>query len=224
VSTRGQVATADEALALVAAAGVVSLVPAGAMPSLVGAVVGGPVRGSWWSHARGPLIYRLASGLEDSSEVLVGKLVGGKVAFLHRRLWPALYRVVTDRGWRESRVADLDDEASRLLELVERDGEVRGEAAAELLGDTRALTRARKPLEERALIHAYSVHTERGRHTAVLASWKHWAPAAVTRAARSLDLDDALAALAAVGIELAGEAPAARRTARRRPTRRPRAR
>ena len=78
--------TAQEALDLVRARGAVTLVPAGAGRSLFEAVAGGPVRGSWWGHPRGKLIFALASALEGSPEVLALKLAQGKVTFLHRSL------------------------------------------------------------------------------------------------------------------------------------------
>jgi hypothetical protein len=38
-------------------------------------------------------MYRVFGAVCDSSQVLVCRLVGGKVTFVHRRLWPALVRL-----------------------------------------------------------------------------------------------------------------------------------
>ena len=92
VVTSPTIASLADARRVLAEAGAMSLVPAAGLPSLVGGVAGGPVRGSWWSHARGRLIFEIATGLEEDADVLVAKLVEGKVAFVHRRLWPALVR------------------------------------------------------------------------------------------------------------------------------------
>jgi hypothetical protein len=68
------------------------------VPSLAEAVAGGPIRGSWWGHPKAHEIFRVAEALCDSSEVLVCKLVDGKVSFVHRRLWPALVKLAIRLG------------------------------------------------------------------------------------------------------------------------------
>jgi hypothetical protein len=167
------------------------------LASLVAAVAGGPVRGSWWGHEKGGLIFRLASALEDSGEVLVAKLAGGKVTFLHRRLWPALLRLVTDAGWRRRRAAGLPAEARSLWRRVERAGEL-GFAS---LGpdERRRLAPARQELDARLLVLASSEHTASGTHLPVLRSWKRWSFEAGVAAA-PMTLEVAAAALAAVGV------------------------
>lgn len=65
----------------------------GAVPSLAQAIAGGPLRGSWWAHPRSHHMYRVFEGVCDSDQVLVCRLVEGKVTFVHRRLWPALVRL-----------------------------------------------------------------------------------------------------------------------------------
>ncbi len=185
--------TARQALALLAREGVMTLVPAAGRRSLVEEITGGPIKGSWWGHAQGKTIYALATALEASPDVLVAKLVAGKVSFVHRELWPALVRVVTDEGWRRDKARGLGQDARRLLATVEKQGE------AEIQKGDRA---ARVELEARALVHARSEHTERGAHAAVLRSWRTWGPGEVGAAARKLSMDAARARLAAVGIEL----------------------
>ena len=199
----GAIASVEDARARLADAGAMTLVPvADAVPSLIAGIVGGPVRGSWWSHPAGKQIFAIATGLEDSGDALSAKLIAGKVTFLHRRLWPALARVVTDDGWRSARAAGLSPAAAELLALVERAGEVGADPAIAAVGGKPAFAAARKALEERVLVHAASEHTERGHHAAVLRSWRRWA-APVMTAARALTLEDAQAALAAVGVDLA---------------------
>src|SRR6266704_523157 len=55
------------------------------LPSLVSIVAGGPVRGSWWGHASGNIIYEVGNRLANHPDVLVIKLVSGKVTFVQRR-------------------------------------------------------------------------------------------------------------------------------------------
>ena len=62
------------------------------MPNLVEAVVGGPVRGNWWDHPKGNEIFLLTRAIRASKEILVCRLVRGKVTYVHRRVWAALVR------------------------------------------------------------------------------------------------------------------------------------
>jgi hypothetical protein len=85
--------TPTDALAFVQNHGVVLESARGPVPNLAAAVVGAPIRGSWWGHRKGPEIFRLTRLLRDAPEVLVCRLVNGKVTYVHRRLWPALVRL-----------------------------------------------------------------------------------------------------------------------------------
>ena len=100
--------TADEAVRFVATHGVVLESASGPVPSLVAAVVGGPVRGSWWAHPRSHEIFRITRAVRAAPSVLVCRLVRGKVTFVHRRLWPAVVRVA-DRfpGDRVARIVEV---------------------------------------------------------------------------------------------------------------------
>jgi len=65
----------------------------GAIPSLVDEIAGEAVRGSWWSHPSSRAIFAATRAVRDSADVLVCRLVDGKITFVHRRLWPALARI-----------------------------------------------------------------------------------------------------------------------------------
>jgi len=84
--------TAAEALAFVRTHGVVLESASGPVPSLAEAITGAPIQGSWWGHARSHEIFALTRAVRDSPDVLVCRLVGGKITYVHRRLWPALVR------------------------------------------------------------------------------------------------------------------------------------
>jgi hypothetical protein len=58
--------------------------------SLAEAMAGEPIRGSWWSHPKGRLIFAATRFVRDSPDVLLCRLIGGKLVYVHRRLWPAL--------------------------------------------------------------------------------------------------------------------------------------
>ncbi len=73
--------------------GVVLQSARGPVPNLAERIAGGPIRGSWWSHPKGRLIYRATRVAQASPEILVCRLVDGKVTLVHRRLWPALVKL-----------------------------------------------------------------------------------------------------------------------------------
>jgi hypothetical protein len=87
--------TPKQGLAFVARHGIVLQAARGPVPSLAEAVAGGPIRGSWWGHPKGSEIFRVAEAISDADDVLVCKLVEGKVTYVHRRLWPALVKLAS---------------------------------------------------------------------------------------------------------------------------------
>jgi hypothetical protein len=85
--------TPRAALALVRRHGVVLEGARGPVPNLAEAVAGGRIHGSWWGHTKGQEIFRLTRAVRDSGDVLVCRLLGHKITYVHRRLWPALVRL-----------------------------------------------------------------------------------------------------------------------------------
>lgn len=85
--------TASEALAFVRQHGIVLEAGRGPVPNLAEAIAGAPIRGSWWGHPQGKLIFRLTRDVRDSDDVLVCRAIDGKVTYVHRRVWPALVRL-----------------------------------------------------------------------------------------------------------------------------------
>jgi len=59
-------------------------------PSLAQVVAGEPLQGSWWAHPKGNDIFLLSRAIRRSPDVLVCRLVDGKVTYVHLRMWPAL--------------------------------------------------------------------------------------------------------------------------------------
>jgi hypothetical protein len=84
-----------QGLAFVRRHGVVLQAARGPAPSLAEAIAGGPIRGSWWGHPKGGEIFRVTEAVSENADVLVCKLIGGKVTYVHRRLWPALVRLAS---------------------------------------------------------------------------------------------------------------------------------
>jgi hypothetical protein len=197
--------TVEQALAVVRERGVLPLTAVGGSDSLAEQVAGRPVRGSWVDDPAGERILAIAIGLERSPEVLVLKLVGGKVTFVHAALWPALVRVARDPDRAARIVPNLSPAAARLYDEVERTGE----AHLDVLGrqnswpPERDLARAAKELEAGLLAHLTTSEVERGRQAVVVRSWATAVPIAAHRRARQLTLGDALELLRAHGAALA---------------------
>ncbi|SRR6266498_1187910 len=86
-------ATAKDAMAFVCEHGVVLASAKGPAPRLTEAIVGETIKGSWWAHPQSHRIYAILQAVTDSEQVLVCRLVNGKITLVHRRLWPALVRL-----------------------------------------------------------------------------------------------------------------------------------
>lgn len=81
------------------------------IPSLAEAIAGEPIRGSWWSNAKGRAIFRLTRAVRDADDVLVCRLVDDRITFAHRRVWPALVRLADRlKLLRLARISELHDE------------------------------------------------------------------------------------------------------------------
>ena len=157
------------------------------LPSLATLVAGAPVKGSWWGHPAGRDIFHIASALDDDGDVTTAKLLGGKVTFVHRKLFAALAAVGAERAtWQ---LARLPRPAASLLRRVD------DEEALEASGPPA------KELERRLLVAARQVHTDSGAHATELTTWARFRAATSTRtvtAARGrTELEEAAAALGA---------------------------
>jgi hypothetical protein len=78
--------------------GVVLQAAKGPVVNLPELVVGGPVSGSWWAPPRHDEIFRVLNEATASADVVRLRLVKGKIALVHRRLWPALARLADRLG------------------------------------------------------------------------------------------------------------------------------
>jgi hypothetical protein len=130
-------------------------------PSVTGSVAGPDVRGSWWAHPQSHEMFRLGCALRNHPDVLVVKLISGKVTLVHRPLWPAIVAIGSAREpWQ---MRGLSRDALVLLGKLGRAGKMSSS------GD------AVRELEKRLLIRSESVHTERGYHEKQIESWQSWA-------------------------------------------------
>jgi hypothetical protein len=83
---------AAQTLAFVAQHGVVLASARGAAPRLIDAIAGEVIAGNWWSYPQANTIYNVLTEVQASEDILVCRLLGGKITLVHRRLWPALVR------------------------------------------------------------------------------------------------------------------------------------
>jgi hypothetical protein len=81
------------ALAFVEKHGVVLESGRGPVPALAQAVAGHAFRGNWWGHPKRREIFQATRAVRDSSDVLVCRLIDGKITYVHRRVWPVLVRL-----------------------------------------------------------------------------------------------------------------------------------
>jgi hypothetical protein len=130
-------------------------------PSVSGLVVGDVGGRSWWAHPAAKLMFDLSCRLHDHPDVLMVKLISGKVTYIHRPLWPAIVAIGTAREkWQ---MDGLSKEAKALLKKTDSLGKV------EASGD------AVRELEARLLVNAANIHTESGTHKKEMQSWTAWA-------------------------------------------------
>ena len=152
---------------------------------VVGILAGEKLSTSWWGHAAGQKIFACLERLDDDPDVLATRLVGGKITYVHRHLWPAFLAVARSRAsWQTS---GLSAEAAQLLESVKK-------------AVTRATGRAAKELQERLLVHAEQVHTEKGRHETQLEAWSHVVKTRAVVAGTDIDVTRAKLEAAVVAI------------------------
>lgn len=82
----------EDALKFVDEHGIVLISAKGPVPRLTEFIVGAPIKGSWWAHPQSHAIFTLMNAVADSGQVLICRMVGGKLTMVHRRLWPSLVR------------------------------------------------------------------------------------------------------------------------------------
>jgi hypothetical protein len=132
------------------------------LPNLCALIVGERVRGSWWAHSRAQEIFNVYNALEDHPEVLIMKLVSGKVTYVHRRLWPQIVAVGRKRDtWQ---MDGLSPAARKLLANVD----------CAPVEPGREMSKAASELEARMLVYGAQFHSESGAHVRRLESWRHW--------------------------------------------------
>ena len=65
----------------------------GPLPNVAELVAGERITGSWWGHRSGSTIFNVINELADSRDVVRLRLVNDRITLVHRRLWPAIFRL-----------------------------------------------------------------------------------------------------------------------------------
>ena len=159
------------------------------LPNVCALVAGAPVRGSWWAHPLSHEIFRVNSELAEHPDVLVNKLISGKITYLHRALWSTVIAIGRAReSWQIER---LSHDARNLLAEVDR----------KPIQTDRRLSKSASELETNLLVYSEQFHTKTGAHARCLESWDHWSgrngyiEEQITPVSAKLVLEDVVASL-----------------------------
>ena len=143
------------------------------LPSVCTLVTGEPLRSSWWSHPLAHAIFALNSQLQDHPDIIITKLISGKVTFVHRNLWSEIYAIGSAREtWQ---MKGLLEPALTLLGLVDELGSLRTDEVQLSKVGRGKIGDAARELERRLLIASAQVHTSSGAHAKFLETWATWA-------------------------------------------------
>jgi len=143
------------------------------LPSIVGIVSGEKISGSWWGHKKMYEIFNTLHELSEEEDVLLTKLISGKITFIHKSLWLEFLTVAnSNEPWQ---LKNLSDEAQRLLKIVNKQNLVQTEKLPkDLFNSSKKIGDVVRELEKHILICSYEIHTELGFHAKTVENWEHW--------------------------------------------------
>ena len=142
------------------------------LPNVASIVAGEAIRGSWWSHLRCHDIHAVISRIASDPDVVITKLISGKITYVQRELWPALVAVAcSHEPWQRRGISQA---ARRLLKIVNQRGPLRTDHLQWPRTAKRSPGDAARELERKLLVHGQDIHTERGTHAKYVESWQHW--------------------------------------------------
>ncbi len=138
------------------------------LPSVASSIADEPIRGSWWGHPQGHTIYTVCNRLSELPDLLITKLVSGKITYVHHRLWSALIGVgIADEPWQLENLSYATKwllDKVRKTQIVETDRMQSG-FPSKVVGD------AVRELEKNLLVYSESFHTISGKHAKRLETW-----------------------------------------------------
>lgn len=143
------------------------------LPSVCTLITGEALRGSWWSHPQAQTIFQVNERLEDHKDVLITKLLAGKVTWVHRKLWPEIFAIgIAREPWQ---MKQLTASARALIKKIDQEGSLTTDKLSWPRSNKIKPGDAARELEKKLLINAAQFHTEIGVHAKLLETWEHWA-------------------------------------------------
>lgn len=127
--------------------------------------------GSWWADPSAHSIFAVNEMLEEHPDVLITRLVAGKVTFVHRSLWSRVFTVATARE--QWQVRNLSAAAVKLLRKLDMDQTIETHKLSSAYGSKPG--DIARELELRLLIHSKQIHTNTGAHAKIIETWQSWA-------------------------------------------------
>jgi hypothetical protein len=138
-------------------------------PNIVSKIVGGKIVGSWWGHPLANPIYNGLGWLEHNRNVLVIKLLDGKVTYIHESLFSEIYSIVSEtRNWQ---LKNLKPDDLKLFKYVSKKNKVPSDdpQLKNLVKDTK---KSFAILENKLMLFCEEEHTESGKHIKIFMPWK----------------------------------------------------
>lgn len=142
------------------------------LTSVCSLIANEPMRGSWWSHPLAQVIFQVNEQLEDHPDILMAKLVSGKVTFVHRKLWSEVIAIA--RAREDWQMKKLSPQIESLLTQIDSAGSLTTAESVWAKQSKTKLGDAARELERRLLIVGTQFHSESGAHLKLLETWDHW--------------------------------------------------
>lgn len=137
-------------------------------PNIVSKIVGEKIAGSWWGHPLANPIYNGLGWLEHNHNILIIKLLDGKVTYVHESLFPDIYSIVSEaRDWQ---LKKLKPDELKLFKFVLKKKKVLSDDPnlGDLFSDSR---KSFSTLEKKLLLYSVEEHTESGKHIKEYLPW-----------------------------------------------------
>lgn len=143
------------------------------LPSVVGIVTGEKILSTWWSHKKGHEIFNILSEISEKDDILLTKMISGKVTFIYKNLWLEFLTVAnSNEPWQFN---NLSVEAQALLKSIHSKGFIQTEKLPkDFFSTSRKMGDVVRELEKKILVCSYQTHTEQGFHAKVIENWEHW--------------------------------------------------
>ena len=83
-----------EALEFIRKEGIVLESGKSPLENLADLITGEKLKRSWWAHPKSEEIFLISRYIRNHNDILVCRLIQGKITFVHKRLWPPIIRLI----------------------------------------------------------------------------------------------------------------------------------